>query len=142
MTSSKNLQICPPVWHHPQKKTKIQNFPTLFPIQIARLFESLEAWTALYPNRLVSYGMCPNWPSIHFLGFHFLPRIWFLRYNFGTRNARKPIIPLQTQIIAQLPKKLDPKNSSLGWRPRPGDLGQKYVPQLWRNKKTQQPNFQ
>jgi len=77
----------------------------------------------------------PFWDFIFYQQFD-------LRYNFGTRNARKPIIPLQTQIIAQLPKKLEPKNSSLGWRPGPGDLGQKYVPQLRRNKKTQQPNFQ
>jgi len=42
MTSSKNLQICPlsDITH---KNTKIQNFPTLFSSQTARLFEYLEA---------------------------------------------------------------------------------------------------
>jgi len=48
-----------------------------------------------------------------------------LSHDFGSRYARQPIQASKPRVIAEIFKKIDPKNGPLGWRPGPGKLVQK-----------------
>jgi len=48
-----------------------------------------------------------------------------LSHNCGSRDARKPIKDYKNSDNSLVPKKFEPKNGSLSWRPESGNLSQK-----------------
>ena len=76
--------------------------------------------------------------------FLFLSKIGFLSHSFVSRYDRKPIKNSKDADFSPVSKKRWAKNGSLGWRPRPGKLGQngQNMSPLWRQpQKTQNEQF-